>query len=393
MDLLKRFIKLGQVSKDINTEVTSSDTLQENLVQTLVTVEDIDWARELSNVFSSDADVTALIKQKLNLTDTATGNAPAARRYYICNSDYSDQEKLVQRPYYGTMVDDAGSFPLLIKEKDLYLNCINKDRLPLTDNVLSKFSSGTYTDFPQANMKGLEYLSSDENSKAIYNLFKFDFDGPQEDLAPFTATTNPSWSANGSLFTIDPTRDYHFGFEFNVRATCYSEVNNKNLLKADNILDAVDTSGRRFIKLNDVTGAVEFHVFARLHNGNIDDSANTVKLKDNCPSFFLLSRQNWTILDMAATSDLRTFKVQGGFRLRSLIDDCISASFMNTGGAVSDRARFKYVDIVIGAVTNDTISNSGGQVLLTLIRETMSSNNTGKDVTNFIDVIDLGKVL
>lgn len=391
MDTLKRALKVGQVIKDISTSIETSATLKEQITQALVSEEPIVWPTAIANAFANDTAIAAKLQGNLPVTEVYHVLMPAARRYHLCDQRYDDSTQSRQLPFYSQFVlqSQLDAIPdtngLVTKTKDLYRNYLPHAKLLAGTVNSSAVAPAADADYPNARTTGLQVWS--ENDWGI-ELFKFNVAEESTDLMPKTKTAPVSWSNVGSCFTIDPTHDYIFGIDVNVLFTTNGEV--ALMEEGGSGISETDVTRQRKIAFTDPMGPCEVHLYARLHNGAEDDSANMLKLMPSFPSFVKLSEQHWPrVVDAgSATVEARCSRMQGGFRLRSVIDDYIEPGFMSTGATVATRPRFKYIDFIIAVRTQD-VQGPSGVVHFRLHKKVVN----GKDVSNFIDVVDLGAVL
>lgn len=391
MDTKQRLLTVGEVAADINISIANPGTLKAQMVQTLVQEEPLEWRKELATAFRNDTALKQKIKNKLAIpAPSPTGAIPAARRYYLCDGKYADELKIKNVPHYGpyTPLSTYNQLPLstvvqkgryeVVKKNDVY-----RDYMPHSfyDPALispEALPGTALADYPNASLEGLEH---DELNPKGVTLFYLKTLGEEEDLAPLTNTLAPSWTHNGSTFQINPENDYHFGFDFNVMLTCSEESTRARVIDQR----VVDMTSTRIVNGNLAVGRCEVAVYARLHNGPADDSAQLSKLNDRWMPFTKLNQASWLIKDVEGNSTRRTIRLQGGFRLRSIIDDYISAVFMYSDGALKDRAYFRNVDILLSVTSVDTFTE-GGPIVYRLVQ--LPSDTADK--SNFIDIIDLG---
>lgn len=397
MDTTKRFLTVGEVASDINENVAKPGTLKTQLMQTLVQEEPLDWRKELSDVFRYDNDVEQKIRQKLNIAAPSLTNAiPAARRYYLCNDDYNDINKIKDVPHYGRFMTDTkyAQYPAntfvgdeskyaVVKKSDVYRHYMKHDfyEPELIDSSAAPGTALADYSFVRANDMEDYNFGSDFSTPFYLKTL-----GREENLAPLTVTTPQSWTHTGSMFQVNPRNDYHFGFDLNLLLTCSEEstkvrvIDSRNIFVDSNREVATDNSS------NINLGRCEVHVFARLHNAGVDDIAQYDKLNMSLfKPFTRIAQANWLIKDMQGSKERRTIRLQGGFRLRSIIDDCISSDFMYAGGEAKDRPYFKNVDIFLLVTTRDYFIQ-GGPMAFRLV----PLPGDAGDKSNFIDVVDLG---
>ncbi len=403
MDIKKRFLKPLGMSKEINKTVASNATFEQQIMQSLVKEESMDWSSEIANAFANNTEVESKLRAQLanQSNSTTIPTIPAAKRYYLCDERYYTNKGTLERSYYSSFINSVmltqdpnyNYFPTnaktaLIKQKDLYRNYVPLERFNKPDGYIA----GKYEkDFPEARLGGLEGITDDSMEVELFSPLVL---GEVEDLTPFTTTTKPTWTNEDAKFTIDPTHDYHFSFDFNFEALPAAEA----LTRTEGSSPSSDTIiGRSFrsLSLTEGIGPMELQVYVRLHNGDQDDTQKLGTVSSDFKPFIKLGRQNWSFGDFAYPDyDFysKIKRLNGGFRLRSLIDDCIDPTFLDNTTDVSQRLSFKYVDFVFAVKILD-ITWSSGPVVFSLRRESANNNGTGKDITNFIDVVDLGKVL
>lgn len=381
----KQILTVGQVIKDINTSLASSSLLKTQLMQSLVTEEPVNWTYEIASAFSSNDQVIAKTKEKLNISQTPGSNAlQAAFRYHLIN--VNDDKRI----YYGTYMElsDYEAYTLeqcaqearliFVEKQNIYRNYLPHS---LSDSriVDTQAQAGdALADFPEARLKGLEI---EELTAPGVTLFQLQINGAVEDLAPYTDTIARSWTNTDSLFTINPTHDYHFGVDLNLVLICAEDVSGINTTTPREI----DITDRSFSP-TDKLGPLEISLYARLHNGSQDDSENLNKLTEDFPSFVKLSQANWLITDAQGNFYNRSLRLQGGLRIRSVIDDYLDSSFYNSSSNQENHPRFSHVDIIIAVRTKDKYTQGGPM----LFRLTPLLDNQLNDYSNYIDVVDLG---
>lgn len=394
MDTKQRFLTVGEMASDINENIAKPGTLKTQLVQTLVQEEPLDWRKELASVLRDDPDVEQKVRQKLAIAlPSAAGAIPAAVRYYLCDDRYADPSKIKDVPHYGqystpakyAAYSETAVVPearyAIVKKDDIYRHYM-PHAFYESELVDTSAAVGTpLANYPSVRLDGFEDYN---RGSAIVTPFYLKTLGAQENLAPLTNTATPSWSHTDSMFRVNPNNDYHFSFDLNLMLTCSEESTLSRVIDTrpiviDNQRVVVTDNSSMF-----TLGRCEAHIYVRLHNGATDDTPQFDKL-NNFEPFIRIAQANWLIKDMQGTKERRTIRLQGGFRLRSLIDDRISSDFLYAGGAVKDRAYFRNVDIVLCVTALDNFVE-GGPMIFRLA----SLPGEMTDKSNFIDVIDLG---
>ena len=394
MSTNKRILQVGQLSKDLLDLLSKPTSLKQQIIEELVEEEPIDWAASIADAVSTNTEIVNLVQSKAGPTNTPVDTSkkiPAAIRYYLIHPSIMNSDETLDQPFFGPVVGSD----YYEKEEDQGFVYPDKNKIFLQNNErdLYKINLPGYPLHPEIaatadkiyNVDNIRGLNNEPGGTYESPLFVFQTFGPKENLTPFSNTTDVTWTNKASCFTIDETHDYHFAFNLKLK-----------VIDGVSFKDKIEKGSSSYPSLAGApvypTGSVADHslnevsIYVRLHNGEDDDQENLSKLSPSFPTFFKLSQR---VLPRSNLSHQNNVFLEGGFRLRGLIDDYISETLVMSDTPVNQRARFKHVDILLGFHLSTRFD--GGPCYFILDRNFEGA--TTRDLSNYIDVVDLGKVL
>ena len=381
-------------------EIDQDPILRQMLYEAVFSIEPVDWETQLIDVFSNNPQIKTLLSAKLGVKGPDETSSGAAMRYGIHNR--------LKPVNYFSAITTPEQLKAVTDELDIY-NADNyysghqiyhaeynkvftpaKDTLYL-DYMPSKYFLGdTATLFPEkiknnANLKGLEFKTDEDN--IVLNKIKCN--GPVYNLTPATITQEPTWQFSDGCFTIDPTHDYHFSFEMqlcvNHPLTEANGISPDGFARIEGLLSNPT--------LDDVYHDMEYMVYARLHNGAEDDTANMNKLVDSFKPFYLLSQGNITSDQIKWSTIEQNYYINasGGFRLRGYIDQYLNPGAVNAGMTLLQRPTFKHVDFIFAFKNKIKVF----YYITTFLRpmDVYNSAEPDKDLRSYFNIVDLGKVI